>query len=132
MNTMRLSVISGVALLGLALTAPLAAVAADSPLTVTVAYDDLNPANKQDAAELYLRLQSATKQVCAPYAISQSNGLVAKKNCYRYVLARAVQDARVPEVTALYARAFHDGQASEQLAARGSSGANMSKANMAK
>jgi UrcA family protein len=129
MNTLRLSIISGAAVLGLAVTAPMMAIAgtAEAPEAIKVSYVALNPSNKQDAAELYTRLQSAAKQVCAPYMVSQVNQYAARKACYVRVLSKAVHDVRERELSMLHAQAVHGGRSGERLASGGSASASVSK-----
>ena len=132
MNILRMSVISGATLpvlAALALTVPASAVAGTgaAPLAITVAYEHLNLANQKEAAELYARLQGAARQVCATYAVSQTNRYAARKACYRQVMAKAVHDVKAREVTALHARAVRGGPESEQLASGGSATSSMSK-----
>ena len=122
----RASVISGVALLGLASTVPLTAVAAnvDTSLSVTVLYDDLDIASKEGAEQLYLRLQSAARRVCL--ALITHTGKRAEPSCYRQVLVQAVRDVKAPEVMEVHARALRDDQFPRQLVG-GSSSSNLSK-----
>ena len=129
MNTFRLPLISGVALMGLAVTAPAMAIAGtdQAPVAITVSYADLNPTSKQDATELYSRLQGAAKQVCAPYIVSQVNQYAAKKSCYIRVLSKAVNDVKARELSTLHARVIHGDRSAEQLASGGSAGVNVSK-----
>jgi UrcA family protein len=123
----RASVISSAALLGLALSVPVVAATAMAaePPSVTVLYDHSHLVNKKDAEHLYLRLQSATRRVCAVDSVTQRNRVALP--CYREVLAKAVRDVNEPEVTALYLRTLQSGQSSGQVALGGSVSTSASK-----
>jgi UrcA family protein len=122
----RASVISGAALLGLASIAPLMAVAAtaNASQSVTVLYPDLDITSKAGAEQLYVRLQSATRQVCRARVAYTHSSL--ESSCYHQVLAQAVRDVKAPEVAEVHARALHGKQYPSRLAG-GSSTGNLSK-----
>jgi UrcA family protein len=124
--SIRASVISGAALLGLVSIVPLTAVAAkaDTSLSVTVLYGDLDISNKEGAEQLYLRLQSAARRVCLASMAHPQNRVAPA--CYRQVLTQAVRDVKAPEVTEVHARALRDDQFPRQLVG-GSSNSNLSK-----
>jgi UrcA family protein len=127
MNTFRRSIAVGGLVLSVGMGLPVLATAADAlPQSVVVSYD-VNAVSKDQAERLYSRLQTATKQVCAPYIMSHSDQFAAKRACYRQVLARAVQQVKSSDVAELHARAMRGGDADMHVATGGAGTSKLSK-----
>jgi UrcA family protein len=70
--------------------------------SVTVRYVDLNLNTPAGVEALYARLRAAARSVCN---VGEGRALVnamASKSCYRQVLGTAVDDAKLPTLTALH------------------------------
>ena len=70
--------------------------------SVTVRYADLNLNTPAGVEALYARLRAASRSVCY---VGQRRALIdamASKSCYRQVLETAVDDAKLPTLTALH------------------------------
>jgi UrcA family protein len=74
---------------------------ADTP-AVTVRYTDLNLNTPAGVETLYARLRAASRSVCN---VGEGRALIdamAAKTCYRQVLGTAVDNAKLPTLTALH------------------------------
>jgi UrcA family protein len=75
--------------------------AAEAP-SVTVRYTDLDLNTPAGVEALYARLRTASRSVCK---VGEARALIdamAAKSCYRQVLGAAVDDAKLPTLTALH------------------------------
>lgn len=81
-----------------------AAVAHDNNVSVKVAYSDLNLSNPRDSAVLLHRLSQAAMSACgvSDFSLPDYRWSVARSDCYRDSMDRAVAALNAPMVTHLY------------------------------
>jgi UrcA family protein len=107
---------TAVSALGACLIAALSGAAyAASPGTASasmrVSYADLNLASDQGNKELYARIVSAARQVCAAdeVDIREMHGFASEQACERQAIAGAVQRVHSPKLAAVYSAHLHGG-----------------------
>jgi UrcA family protein len=78
--------------------------------SVRVAYDDLDMSSPAGAKTLLLRMKAATVKVCgrAPWNMLIKETM-RHKACVDGAMSRAVMEANIPQVTALFAGSFAGG-----------------------
>jgi len=72
------------------------------PLTQTVSFRDLDMTSEQGAQVLYVRLQRAAREVCAPYESLELTRRRAWQSCVDNALGTAVNQLNNPLVAALH------------------------------
>jgi UrcA family protein len=72
------------------------------PLTETVSFKDLDLTSEQGARILYVRLQRAAREVCAPFESLELTRRRAWQSCIDNALGTAVTQVNNPLVAALH------------------------------
>jgi UrcA family protein len=98
------------ALAMLAIVAGNPPVQAAEPLIHVVTYADLDLNSRAGAEVLYVRLQSAARQVCSPFESWELSRHVAWRACVDRSLASAITHLNKPLVTALQSRSVNGGR----------------------
>ena len=71
--------------------------------TTVIGYSDLDLSNASDVRSLYVRLQTAARQVCSDYKDMRNLRLRSRyESCYQESLARAVEEVDHASVTAIF------------------------------
>lgn len=73
---------------------------ADVQLSKIVNYSDLNLSNPTGISRLYSRLQSASRDVCAP--LDERGSQIKFQACQKDAMQKAVADISVPALTSYY------------------------------
>jgi len=98
-------------LVGSVMGAAYAATPGTASASVRVAYSDLNLHSDQGNKELYARIVSAARTVCAAdqVDIRDLNALAIERSCEQQAVSSAVNQVHSPKLAAVYSAHLHGG-----------------------